>query len=298
TAPKSGTPAKGGGAPAQSQPKTTRSVARVPRQRRSLTRTAVVPQKRVATHLAPKPKDSLAEKPSQTAEKTTETSANRGNVPLKAQPVGSNGGSDKTPANGSKEQGLGNLDGRDDGKSQGDNGDSDEGPDQGSQGNAPVEPTPIPVPTATSTPVPTATPQPTATPRPTATPIPPTPTPRPEPTATPKPEPTATPRPTPVPEPTATPRPKGPTQSASVVRQVRPSLPDELKKADYKSSVRASVEVAADGSSNPTLRSSSGNSKVDDLVLRALRRWRWKPALRDGEPVASTVNIRFDFEVK
>jgi outer membrane biosynthesis protein TonB len=48
----------------------------------------------------------------------------------------------------------------------------------------------------------------------------------------------------------------------------------------------------------PSLRGTSGNSAVDELVLDALRRWKWRPALRDGEPVSSTQNFRFDFEVR
>ena len=156
-----------------------------------------------------------------------------------------------------------------------------------------IEPTPRPLPTATPRPAPT--PAPTPTPRPA-----PTPTPKPEPTATPRPEPTPTPRPrpTPRPEPTPTPRPKGPTRDARATRTVRPSIPDELKSADFKTSVRVRVEVSADGSPSPSLRGSSGNAEIDNRVLAALRRWRWKPALKEGEAVASTQYFRFDFEVR
>ena len=175
------------------------------------------------------------------------------------------------------------------------------------------QPQPTEAPSGQGTPVAKATPQPpapTAVPvAPTATPIPPppppTPTPKPEPTntprptATPKPEPTNTPRPTatPRPEPTNTPRPKGPTQDARATKQVNPDIPDDLRDAQFKTSVRVRVEVGADGSSSASLRTSSGNAQIDSLVLRALNRWRWKPALKEGEPVASTQYFRFDFEV-
>lgn len=161
-------------------------------------------------------------------------------------------------------------------------------------------PVPQPQPTEPSAPPPTPIPpplEPTATPRPqpTATSKPEptlTPTPRPEPTATP------TPTPTPKPEPTATPRPKGPTQDAEAVRTVQPEIPDELKGGNFKSSVRVRVEVSADGTPSPSLRGSSGNADIDARVLAALRKWRWKPALKDGEAVASTQYFRFDFEVR
>ncbi|RYX83564.1 TonB family protein [bacterium] len=170
------------------------------------------------------------------------------------------------------------------------------------QGTPAPNPTPQP-------PSPTAVPEPTVapTPRPTNTPKPDptnTPTPRPEPTNTPKPEPTNTPTPrpeptnTPRPEPTNTPKPKGPTRDAEPTKQVNPDIPDNLRDADFKASVAVTVRIEADGSSSASLRSSSGNSQIDSLVLRALNRWRWKPALENGEPVASTKRFRFNFEVR
>ena len=136
-------------------------------------------------------------------------------------------------------------------------------------------------------PAPEPTPTPRPTPRPTAVPRP-TPTPRP----TPRPEPTATTRPTP------TPKPKGPTQDAEPTRQAEPEIPEELRDKEFKTYVRVRVEVSADGSAEPSLRTSSGNTEVDDRVLSALRKWRWKPALKDGEPVSSIKYFRFEFEVK
>lgn len=163
-------------------------------------------------------------------------------------------------------------------------------------------PDPEPQPTAAPQAAPTASPiEPTPAPRPEPTPIPrPTPTPRPEPTPTSRPEPTATPRPrpTPTPQPRPTPRPSGPTRDARATRQVQPTIPDELKSGDFKSSVRVRVEISADGSPSPSLRGSSGNAAIDSRVLAALQRWRWKPALKDGDPVASTQFFRFDFEVR
>lgn len=167
---------------------------------------------------------------------------------------------------------------------------------------APV-PTDTPIPPPTPTPIPPPTPTPVPPPTPTPKP-PPTPTPRPAPTPTPRPAPTPTPRPTntprpqPTPTPTPTPRPKGPTRDAVATRQPYPSIPDELKNEGFKTSVRVRVEVGADGSSSPSLRSSSGSGQIDELVLSALRKWRWKPALKDGEPVASTQYFRFNFEVR
>jgi TonB family protein len=71
-----------------------------------------------------------------------------------------------------------------------------------------------------------------------------------------------------------------------------------LKKAEFKSFVRVIVEVAADASFEVTLRTSSGNTEVDDRILDALKQWRWKAALKNGVSVASTQRFKFEIEVQ
>ena len=156
--------------------------------------------------------------------------------------------------------------------------------------NLDVQPKSDSVPIDTSKPGSTPSPKPQETP--TATPPPPPPPPTPEPTATP------TPLPTPTPQPTPTQKLKGETRKAIIIRQVLPRIPEGLKNDELRASVSVRVEISANGISTYTLRNSSGNPAVDALALKALRRWRWKPALQDGEPVASTQNFKFEFEVK
>lgn len=79
---------------------------------------------------------------------------------------------------------------------------------------------------------------------------------------------------------------------------MQPEIPDDLKDSDFKTYVRVRVNVHADGSFEVSLRTSSGNSQIDSRVLRALKKWRWKAALKDGDPVDSTQYFRFEFEVR
>jgi periplasmic protein TonB len=134
---------------------------------------------------------------------------------------------------------------------------------------------------------------------PTPAPAPPPPTPTPAPTPpppTPAPTPTPTPPPPP-PPPSPPPKPVGPTQDAVATTTVQPEIPDDLKSEDFKAYVRVRVEVAADGSFAVTLRTSSGNADIDKLALDALKKWKWKPALKDGDPIASTQLFKFEFDV-
>jgi len=129
-----------------------------------------------------------------------------------------------------------------------------------------------------------------ASPAPAPTPPAPAPTPKPNPPA-------PAPAPAPTPQPAPTLPPAGPTSDATPVNQVLPDIPDDLKQDDFQTSVRVKVEINADGSFVPTLRSSSGNDQIDQIVLDALKQWKWKPALHNGTPVDSIQLFRFDFQV-
>ncbi|HVT10709.1 MAG TPA: energy transducer TonB [Fimbriimonadaceae bacterium] len=94
------------------------------------------------------------------------------------------------------------------------------------------------------------------------------------------------------------PKPKGPTKDAEPVNQVQPEIPDSLKSEELKTFVRVKVEIAEDGTFEVILRTSSGKPDVDKIILDSLKRWRWKPALKDGQPVKSTQLFKFEIEVK
>ncbi len=118
------------------------------------------------------------------------------------------------------------------------------------------------------------------------------------PTPTPRPSAQPTPRPTAQPTREATPqRPRGMTRQARATRQVKPEIPENLRDEEFRKSVRARVSVSADGGFEVSLHGSSGNAQMDELALSALRKWRWKPALRDGEAIQSTQSFRIEFEV-
>jgi protein TonB len=89
-----------------------------------------------------------------------------------------------------------------------------------------------------------------------------------------------------------------PSVEAVPIEEVRPEIPDELRTQQYTSNVRVKVDVTADGTAVPVLKTSSGNPEIDKRVLAALRKWRWRPALLDGRPMESTRYFRFEFEVR
>ncbi len=75
-----------------------------------------------------------------------------------------------------------------------------------------------------------------------------------------------------------------------------PSYPREALRRGVGGTVRVQVTVAADGSvERMEVAASSGNRHLDRAAMDAVRRWRFTPALRNGQPVSATVVIPVDF---
>jgi protein TonB len=136
--------------------------------------------------------------------------------------------------------------------------------------------------------------------KPAPPPPPPTAPEKPKPVEQPKPQPEVVqPKPQPPPPPPPDPpKPKGPTKDAEAEDTVNPEIPDDLKHTQFKSFVRVRVEIDEDGTFTPVLRTSSGNPDIDNRVLEALKKWKWKPAMKDGEPVKSVKLFKFEFVVE
>jgi len=67
-----------------------------------------------------------------------------------------------------------------------------------------------------------------------------------------------------------------------------PTIPEELQTElidPNKTTARVLFEIAPDGSFQVTLLRSSGNKLLDESLLKTLKSWRWKPALKNGVPV-------------
>ena len=59
-------------------------------------------------------------------------------------------------------------------------------------------------------------------------------------------------------------------------------------------SVTVEVTVGPDGKADYKLRSSSGNGALDNYILQRLSQsgWKWEPAVKDGQPVESPVEVK------
>lgn len=106
--------------------------------------------------------------------------------------------------------------------------------------------------------------------------------------------------------PTATAPPAYPSQPSSLpamadtapvpISRPPPSYPREALSRGVGGTVRVQVTVAPDGRvERMEVAQTSGNRFLDRAAMEAVRRWRFNPAIRNGQPVSATVVIPVDF---
>jgi periplasmic protein TonB len=80
------------------------------------------------------------------------------------------------------------------------------------------------------------------------------------------------------------------------ISQPAPRYPNEALRHNDGGTVRVRVTVATDGSVDRLeVAESSGNRYLDRAATEAVRRWRFQPAVRDGQPVVADVVVPIVF---
>ncbi|GGG21747.1 hypothetical protein GCM10010964_07420 [Caldovatus sediminis] len=89
------------------------------------------------------------------------------------------------------------------------------------------------------------------------------------------------------------------TRSATPLAQPRFVYPPESERRGEQGTVVLLLHVDAQGQvAEVTLLSSSGYPALDRAAIAAARQWRFRPALRDGRPVGSTVRAPVTFRLQ
>ena len=98
----------------------------------------------------------------------------------------------------------------------------------------------------------------------------------------------------------ATPRPAVPAnRDAHVVNQTDPEYPAVALRSRIEGTVVVRADVDVDGNpANITVAKSSRDRDLDRAALRAVKDWKFEPAIRDGKPVASAVEVPVDFRIE
>lgn len=83
-----------------------------------------------------------------------------------------------------------------------------------------------------------------------------------------------------------------------MICQASPEYPAEAKAHRIEGKVAVTLRVEVDGTvSSPKVTSSSGSALLDQAALTAAGKYRFKPALQDGKPVAVWVSFVVDFSL-
>lgn len=87
------------------------------------------------------------------------------------------------------------------------------------------------------------------------------------------------------------------TRGAEAISESELRLSAELRRRTFAGQVFVEVTVEADGNHDVRLTRGSNDDEIDAAIVRSLRRWRWKPAVRNGEKVRSTHQFRYEVRI-
>ena len=79
--------------------------------------------------------------------------------------------------------------------------------------------------------------------------------------------------------------------------KVEPEFSEEARKAKFQGTVVLSIEVDALGRPSHLQVVSSPGLGLDQKALEAVAHWRFRPAFRDGKPLAATARIEVSFHL-
>lgn len=106
-------------------------------------------------------------------------------------------------------------------------------------------------------------------------------------------------KPAPEPVKTTAPAPKAPVLTdVEPTYSPQPSIPDDLRTDALDKTFVAEFVVSASGTpSDVKVAQSTGNDELDRLALDTAKKWKFKPATRDGQPIESRIRLHIEFQV-
>ncbi|MFI5316055.1 MAG: TonB family protein [Myxococcota bacterium] len=86
--------------------------------------------------------------------------------------------------------------------------------------------------------------------------------------------------------------------SARALYRPLPEVPERLRHHDAELVAVARFLVAADGTAQVELIEPTSEPSLNRSLIATLRTWRFFPALEEGRPVASTIDLRIPISVR
>ena len=82
-----------------------------------------------------------------------------------------------------------------------------------------------------------------------------------------------------------------------VVHQVEPEYADRSRKKKIQGTVTMSIVVTAEGNVRDAEVTTSLDKDLDQKALECVRKWKFDPATKDGQPVAMHIAIEMNFHL-
>lgn len=86
---------------------------------------------------------------------------------------------------------------------------------------------------------------------------------------------------------TAPPAPASENHGAQALVRPLPAIPDELREEAMNEAATARFTIAVDGSATVELVKPTQNPRLNRLLLDTLKKWKFMPAIKQGQPVPS-----------
>src|SRR5262245_35012574 len=90
----------------------------------------------------------------------------------------------------------------------------------------------------------------------------------------------------------------GDVSAPTVIYRVEPEYSEEARRARYQGTVVLQAVIRRDGQVDMIYLVRSLGFGLDQNTIEALKKWRFRPAMKDGMPVDSTLNIEVRFNLR
>ncbi|MDQ6953585.1 MAG: TonB family protein [Mariprofundaceae bacterium] len=85
---------------------------------------------------------------------------------------------------------------------------------------------------------------------------------------------------------------------AQAIAKPMPQIPDELRQDALNETAVARFHIAIDGTATVELINPSQNPRLNRLLLATLKHWRFFPAMKNGQPVASIQEVSIKVNIQ
>ena len=84
--------------------------------------------------------------------------------------------------------------------------------------------------------------------------------------------------------------------SSPLVYAPDPQYTEEARKANIKGTVALWITVGPDGCAHEIKLARKLGYGLDETAVEALRRWKFRPAIRDGKPASTRITVELNFD--